>query len=204
MKYEIDQNKTEKILKRRSQLKGGFLLIFILLAIFMHGNFQFSDQLYNACFYIISFNIALLLVMAIKDFPKRLNIMEEAGINLLIQKSKESFEKEISLLKSKKIKEAQKEFQNQSDKYEIVFATQNNFILNIVLSISLSLFYISFYFIIKQFELLNKFILIPYLEINISFGNLLLIVAFFWGIYCFVKAVLHVSYIFLDIPEKLE
>ena len=108
-----------------------------------------------------------------------------------------SLEKELKFLKEKKLKNAKKEFDNQSSIYQLLSAIENKFILNIALSIVLSIIYFLFYFLFIGMELINKIITIPYIGQG-YFINLLLVIIFFSALWFFIKSILHVAYVFAD------
>ena len=186
-----------KILKRRSQLLPLFIIIFIILGIAIYNDFKFGKTFFELSIWLISFNIALMLVLAISKIPEKMSKQEKAKIKFFLKIRKESFDREISLLKSEKTKEAKKEFDKQSDIYNILSMIENKFILSIVLSTLLSIFYIISYLFILNQELINKFFQIPSIG-TFPIANIILIITFFTALWNFIRAFYYLACVFAD------
>ena len=196
-KEESDNRKSKKILERRGQLLTIFLVLFILITLATYKNLKFGKEMFELSPWLISFNIALLLVLAITEMGNKMSEQEDRKIKFFTLLREKSLEKELKFLKEKKLKNAKKEFDNQSSIYQLLSAIENKFILNIALSIVLSIIYFLFYFLFIGMELINKIITIPYIGQG-YFINLLLVIIFFSALWFFIKSILHVAYVFAD------
>ncbi len=192
-----EKDKSRKILKKRGQVILIFTLGFIFIIITGYKNLRFTEEMLNIVFWLISFNIALMLILSITEMGNRISQQESKKIKFFTELREESFEKEIKFLKEQKLKEAQKEFNNQSDIYQLLSVIKNKFILNITLSIVLSILYFMFYFMFTNMELINQLITIPYIG-QTYYVNLILLIVFFGTLWFFIKSVLYIAYVFAD------
>jgi len=177
-----------KDIKNQGRVITAFKVFFLVWGFIMYQNFKYGESFYGFSWWILSFNLLILVTLAIKGFREKMVDHHTKTERSLVSKIDLALKQEI---KANTIKEKSK-IHGELDK---LFSLSSYFpkspiLSRIAYSFSLAIAYLAFYSI--GGHLIN----VPFLSEEFLFMNLVLIIPFLTSLYFVTEMVITIVWSF--------